>query len=319
MPDEPNLQPPAPGGTQNQSPPPNQSPPQNQPPINQPPPKGSIYDDLGIDDPAKSGKTTLWPDDWRTQMAGDAKDAGERLKRFESPAALAKSYMALEQRLRSGEYKRAAPPPDPTTDEAGYTKWREEQGLPVKAEEYNIVPDGVKIDDLDPAGKESLAKFQGAFHKINLSQDQAKGVTGAVYEMALEQMAQQAQGDARDMNSTEDTLRADWGNEFRNNVVMNKAHINKAFGEEIGEVFFDARLPNGQRLGNIPAISKAINDWARAEGGDVLVDAGGGGATSIDTRIAEIEKMMTTDMNKYTTVIAEEYSKLLEKREARKR
>lgn len=317
MPNEQNLQQPAPGGTGSPPPQQNQQPPQNQPA--NPPPKGSIYDDLGIDDPAKSGKAVLWPDDWRTQMSGDNATATERLKRFQSPTELAKSYIALEQRLRSGEYKRADAPPDPTKDEAGYTKWREEQGLPIKAEEYNIVPEGVKIEDLDDGGKASLAKFQNAFHKLNVTQDQAKGFSGVVYEMALEQMQQQAQADAQGIDMTEDALRAEWGNEFRNNVMMNKSHVTKIFGEEVGAAFFDARLPNGQRLGNVPEISKAINNWARSEGGDVLYDAGGATANSIDGRIAEIETMMRTDMNKYTSAVAEEYGKLLEKRESRKR
>lgn len=315
-----NNQPPLPtppaGGTQN--PPPGQNLPAPNPPKAEP--KGSIYDDLGIQDPSKGGAPALWPEDWRTQFAGENKDVAERFKRFDSPAALAKSYIALEQRLRSGEYKRSSEAPDPEKNPAEYAEWRKEAGLPEKAEEYSILPETVRAEDLDADAKVSISKFQGMFHRNNVPPQQAKAMAQGIFEIASEQMAQQADADAKYYDETEDTLRADWGNDYRNNLMANLNHAKKLFGDDVGPQLFEARMPDGRKLGSLPIFSKALNQWARSEGGDVLYDASGSAAKTVDSRISEIEKVMGSNMNTYlsTPGMADEYTKLLEKRSSRK-
>jgi hypothetical protein len=266
-------------------------------------------------DPPGPGSAT-WPDDWRTQFAGDNKDAQAAMARYDSPTAVAKALLAAQQKIRSGEYKRVAPPPE-GADDAAMATWRKDNGLPEKPEDYQILPAGTAMESLDEGAKAALGHFQKGFIGANLSQDQAKKVSQTLYEMAETQMAEQATADAEQMNQVEDALRADWGADFRNNVVMNKGHAVKTFGEELGNDIFHARLPDGSILGNSVAFSKALNAWARAEGGDILYGGNPGANATVDSRIAEIEGYMKGDMAKYTPTVADEYLKLIEKREAR--
>ena len=259
---------PVPGVTQNQAAP---------PPKADTPPKGTIYDDLGIDDPAKGAAPGVWSPTWREELAtGDDGKIDDkqlaRLKRFDSPKAWHKSNMAAEQRIRSGEYKRANPLPA-DADEATVAKWREENGLPVKPEEYTIAPEGVDVAKLGDAEKATISTFQGIFHKGNLTPDQAKAVSTGVFELAQQQMAAQAEADADHYDAIDDHLRATWGPEFKANLKMNEAHLRTVFGDDAGSVL-EARMPNGMKLGNHPGFSEALNKWARAEGGDVLYEGG---------------------------------------------
>lgn len=277
--------------------------------------KTSIYADVGLDEPGTKGSAT-WPENWREQFAGEDKDAQTRLARYGTPKDVAKALIAAQQKISSGEYKRVAPPPDGATEEV-LSKWREDNGLPTKADAYEILPQGVVIDNLDESGKATLAKFQNGFLKGNLSQGQAKEVSNVIYEMAQTQMAERAQADAGAMDKVEDTLRAEWGPEYRSNIMMNKAHLDKTFGDEMSSKLLTARLEDGTRLADLPEFNKAINSWARSEGGDMIYDGGGSAAATVDSRIAEIEKVMSTDLNKYDKTMADEYGKLLAKRESR--
>jgi hypothetical protein len=279
--------------------------------------KGSLYDDLGIDDPDKGGKPALWPDDWRNQFAGENKDLVKRFDRFDSPAALAKSYIALEQRIRSGEFKRSTPLPD-GADEATVAKWREDNGLPTKADAYDIAPPGVDLEKMDANTKASISAFQETFLKAGVSKDQAKAVSNGIFQLAEQQIQAEAVATAQHIDKAEDTLRADWGPDYRTNLTMNRNQLTKAFGEDLSSMMLEAKLPNGMKLGNVPEFSKAVNQWARSNGGDILVGDGSSAAKTIDSRIAEIEGIMAKDMGQYTKAVADEYGKLLERREARK-
>lgn len=282
-----------------------------------PAPKGSLYDDLGIDDPDKGGKATLWPDDWRNQFAGENKDLVKRFDRFDSPAALAKSYIALEQRVRSGEFKRSTPLPE-GADEAAVAKWREDNGLPTKADGYEIAPPGIDLATLDANTKASISAFQETFLKAGVSKDQAKAVSNGIFQLAEQQIQAEAVATAQHIDKAEDALRADWGTDYRTNLTMNRNQLTKAFGEDLASQMLEAKLPNGMKLGNVPEFSKSINQWARSNGGDILIGDGGSAAKTIDSRIAEIETLMSKDMGQYTKSVADEYGKLLERREARK-
>lgn len=290
-----------------------QSPPQNNAKAGEggkPPEKGGVYENL-IEGEPKGG---MWPEDWRKQFSFGDEATAKRWERFDSPAAMAKSYLALDQRIRSGEFKRSTPLAEDATPEQ-VTAWREENGIPTEATAYEVVPAG---EELDPASKAFVDVSQGAFLKANLTQAQAKILTDALSAHAQQgaQAEAEAHADARD--ACDNDLRATWGPEFRNNIETNRAHMTKMFGEELGMALLtQARLADGRRLGDIPEFSKVINQWARAEGSDMLVAGEGRAAHTVDSRIAEIEKIMSTDMNKYTPAMRTEYGKLIEKREAR--
>lgn len=278
---------------------------------------GSLYSDVGLEEPGKNGSTT-WPDTWRDDMAkglDDQAKASELLKRYDSPAAIAKALVAAQQRIRSGEYRRNAPASD---DPKAIEEWRRESGMGVKPEDYTIPPvAGIDFDKLDPKTQEKLGGVRQLFLESNLTIDQGNKIAGAMISIAEKQMEEEAAGDAAAMNSAEDTLRADWGRDFRVNLQMNMAHLEKEFGADLADAILLARTPDGRRLADSPEFSKAINKWARSQGSDIMLDGEGGPAKSVAGRIAEIKKIMDTDFGRYQAEFAGEYSNLLAEAERR--
>lgn len=282
--------------------------------------KPSIYEQLGEPDPGAKGSAT-WADDWREQLAiGDDGKVDEKqlnqLKRYATPKDYHKSILGIRQRISSGEYKRAVMPEG---DEAALVEWRKENGIPEKPDDYEVpLPAGTDFDSLDEGTKESINGFRSAFHKANLAGPQAKVVTDTIVEIAEKQLEREANADAVAQETLEDGLRADWGSEYRQNLAMNWAHLQQAFGEESSQII-RARTPDGRRLVDLPSFNKYLNENARANGADVLIRSEDGGrASSVETRIGEIEKIMNTDYNRYLSEnLGDEYGKLLAKQEAR--
>lgn len=308
----PNPQPQNSGGTPNQPTDPN---PKSQ---QQGDPKGggqgSIYADVGLDEPGAKG-STAWPENWRLDMAGGDEKLAKQLERYQNPGDVSKALLAAQQRIRSGEYRRVTPPPD-GKDEAALAAWREENGLPKDAAEYSFdgVVEGFSMEKADPTTKAALTEFQKTFHGANLTKDQAAGVMKGITAVTMKQMEEQAIADAEYGDTAEDTLRAEWGAEYRKNVEANLKFLKQKLGDEGALGLLRARTPDGRILGDNPALSKLINEMVRMDGGDEIY-GGGGDAKGVDSRIAEIQALMGTDG--YTNAIADEYQKLIEKREAR--
>lgn len=331
MPEPQNQQQPT-GGTP--SPPPSGGNPPNPPPAN-PPPKadtppgtppaggkpnppangrtGSLYEDLGVETPGVKGAAS-WPDTWRLDMAGDEKQA-KLLERYQSPADVGKALLAAQQRLRSGEYKRAAPPEG--AEEEAIAAWREEQGLPVKAEEYTFEHDGKPVDlgALDADTKEVLGQFQKAFFENNVTKQQATVFNKLLVDIGTRQAEAQAKVDATNFDNNDDALRSKWGSDFKTNLSANWNYMSQQFGEANAEAIISARLPDGTRLSDATWFNEAINAMARGANGDTLF-AGTTEAKGVESRIAEIETIMRTDQNKYwgDKKMQEEYGQLLAKR-----
>jgi hypothetical protein len=302
--------PPQPGGNQ-PAPPGNKQP----APAPKPEPGGSIYKDVGLEEPGKPGSSS-WPTDWRDQMAeGAGTEASKLLARYQSPADMAKALVAAQQKIRSGEYKRATP----TSDNPEELKaWRDEQGIPETPDGYEMpaVP-GVDVANLDEGTKASLAVIREGLHRANLSKDQGNIVAQALVQMAEKQTEAQAQTDAGHRDAVEDSLRAEWGVEYRKNLNMNGALLTQHFGDGMDNIL-NARTPDGVRLADMPEFNKFLNNMARANGNDVLFDGDVKGTTSIDARLEEIRAVMSRDINEYHAKgLDKEYNQLLEKQAAR--
>lgn len=280
------------------------------------PARGSIYADVGLEEPGKPSSTS-WPTDWRDQLAQAAggADAAKALARYQSPADVAKALLAAQQKIRSGEYKRAMPSSDNPEE---VKAWRDEQGIPDSPEGYDIPQiQGVDLANLDPATKAGIDVLRGGLHKANLNKEQAATVSQAFLELATKQTEMQAEADAQRMDAVEDALRAEWGPEYRRNINMNGALLTQHFGNDMDAVL-SARMPDGTRLADSPAFNKFLNNMARANGTDVMFDGDVKGGTSIDGRLAEIKQVMQTNINEYYAKgLDKEYAQLLEKQQAR--
>lgn len=235
----------------------------------------------------------------------------------DDPKEVGKMLLAAQQRIRSGEYKRAQPKDQSPEAQAA---WREEQGIPSDPKDYGyVLPEGVTIEQVDASGKERLDFFNGKFHEMNVPKSVAEGILKAYNERVAGEAEAMTAADAQLADATSDALIADWGQGFRPNLKMNAAFLDKELGNELTDQFMEARLPDGRKLMNMPEFAKLINKMARGEGGDII-DPGYGGVPggSVDGRIAEIQKIMNTDFGRYRREgLDAELTKLLETQERR--
>ncbi len=280
----------------------------------------SLYDEavtgLPETDPSVAkqagAKQPAWPDDWRAQMAdGDAK-AARLLERYTSPDAVGKALLSAQQRIRSGDVKLR---PGPDASEEQLAEWRQERGIPAAPEDYQvpILLDG-KYEDLDEFGKTSIDAFRATFHELDMPPDHAEKIMSVANDVALRQMERQAETDAMRQEEAEDSLRTDWGADYRKNIALNAQFMQDRLGDD-WQSFVTARTPEGLRLADDPKFNKFINQLARAEGGTVLQAGETSAGHNVQARIDQIRKIMSTDYSKYKREgLDVEYGKLLDAR-----
>ena len=234
-----------------------------------------------VDPPAKPAQKTLadpppgeepkvqtpadWPDDWRVKMAGDDKKLLARLERMGSPKDILNSWRAMEQRLSSGELKRALP--NNYTEEE-LAEYRKSNGIPEKPEDYDTaLGNGFVWGEAD---QPLLKDFTAFAHERNMPADTVKS--------ALEWFARQQQNivdevamrDQRELAQGSEALRAEWGNGYKGNLtaVRNLLEGQTAAtpdGEAIPmfDLLMSARAEDGRRLGNIPDVLKWASGLSR--------------------------------------------------------
>jgi hypothetical protein len=234
------------------------------------------------------------------------------LERFQNVPEMAKALYAAQQKIRSGEYKRAAPPADNPEE---IKAWREEQDIPETPDGYEIP--GVDLSQVEPEARAAIDHIRTRLHGENFDKGKAAVVATLLQEVAQMEMQRTAEADANRMDAVEDTLRAEWGADYRKNLNMNGALLSQHFGEDMDSVL-KARMPDGTRLADNPAFSKFLNAMARASGNDVMFEGDASGGTSIDARLEQIRQVMSTNINEYHAKGLDiEYAQLLEKKAAR--
>lgn len=248
---------------------------------------------------ADAAAATQAAPDWRDAMAGEDKEFRKRLDRFTDPAALAKSYRALEQKLSSGEYKAATPFPDKGTAEE-QAAWRKEQGVPDKPEAYEVkLPNGVVPGEADKPGLERLAKHA---HAKNWSKDTYNAVLEAYYAEQDAVTAQRDEADGQFRQTAEETLRVDWGPDFKTNKnaihnLMNGPH---GLPKEDRAALLSGRTADGRLIGDNPAILKWLATLSRElNPAATVLPAGNVTAVGVEEEIKRIEGVMRTDRRAY--------------------
>lgn len=253
-----------------------------------------------------------WPADWRTKISGGDESVLKRLERFNSPADIMKSYRALEQRLSSGEYKRAAPP-DNATDEQ-MSAWRKENGIPDKPDGYDLtLDDGLVIGDAD---KPIVNEFLTEMHGQNATQAQVKATLNAYYRIEERYKADQKERDDAVKMDTEDSLRAEWGPDFRRNQGQITAFV-EGLPDDLRDNLIGARLADGTKLlGNLAAVKFFAGLAAEANPMPTHTPgASGAGGVSVDDQIAAYEKRMGTNEWYSDTKAQAHYMQLVEVRD----
>lgn len=164
---------------------------------------------------ARFKPTTPWGDSWRTELAGDNKDALKTLERFPTPKEMYQSYASLRQQRDSGELRSVKPFPDKGTVEQ-QAAWRAENGVPAEAKAYEIKPpDGVVIGKEDEPYIESWKDFA---HKRNMSPEAVNASVAWWAEERVRRQEEAATHQTEAKKTTEDALRTEWGAEYRGNM-----------------------------------------------------------------------------------------------------
>jgi len=244
-------------------------------------------------DKSKDGDKASWPDDWRDRLAGGDKDFRKLLDRYTSVEEYGKAGREAQKKLSSGKTMADEPMPDPEKEPDKAKEWRKARGIPDDPTGYAI-PDTVKnlVTDAD---KPRLAGFTEAMHKANIPASAAGAAVEWYFQEQEAANAAVALADKADASEVEESLREEWGPDFKPN-----SQIAKRFAEEVtpGLNWFAARLPDGRTLGNVPDFVKALAEMGRERFGDVSL-AGADNTAKTMARKTELENLMRDDPDRY--------------------
>lgn len=245
--------------------------------------------------PTPAPLETSWGDNWRKDYAGEDSKMLARLERYQSPRAVMDALISAQNRISSGELKKALPA-DAKPEELA--AWRSEHGIPEKPEGYfTNLPDGLVIGDDD---RPMFDSFAASLHAVNADPQVARAAIGWYNKFVEDQAAKIAEGDATAKQGAEDALRAEWGADYRANVNAMKGFLDTA-PKEVAEMIADARGADGTAILNNPGVVKWLVGLAREmnPAATLVPGAPGNAHKGVEDRIAEIEKTMRTNRNEY--------------------
>lgn len=246
--------------------------------------KPPIVGDGGDDD--TKNRPAEFGDDWREKLGGE--DA-EKLARYATPQAAIAGGISAQKKLSE---RGPAPMPGEGATEEELAEWRKEAGLPAKAEDYSI-DIGRDIDEIaQPAVDGVVAK---AF-ELGMTEANINSIVATYFDEQDKAIEVRQTQDVETKEATEDTLREEWGGDFRRNLNL----ISALLGDASDKVL-TGRTADGTPVGSDPEILRAFLSIALKDNprGVTVPSTGGTMATSVDDEIGEIEKLMTEDRKKY--------------------
>ena len=242
----------------------------------------------------------IWADDWRQNIAkelGYSEDDKflKRLERFTTPAGAVKSWLSVDQKISSGEYKKALGENATDEEKAAY---RKSIGIPDTPDKYDFsLPDGTVFGEDDKAVFKSFAEIA---HSQNMSQDQMKSTLGWYKDHMKAQQEAQQESDFNYQKDAEDTLRGEWGGEYRANINALTGLMAK-LPEEVRNGLNEARMPDGSKLGNNPDYLRFMVEMAREINPIGTLLPAGSSAADLESKKTEYKAMMRDRSSPYYT------------------
>lgn len=233
-----------------------------------------------------------WGDDWRERIAkGDEKRLGV-FKRYNSPEALGDALIAAQQRISSGEIRQPLPANATPEQIAAY---RQANGIPETPNGYlEKLPAGLIIGEDD---KPLVTDFATFMHGKNLPPAAVHAGIEWYNQLAERQIAENAEAENAAKQQTEDTLRAEWGGEYR----MNTNGVTNFLTATVADDSLREQIQGA--IATSPNFAKWVANLARQDRPDLfttIVPAGASvGGQGNEERIAEIEKLMRTNRKAY--------------------
>lgn len=204
------------------------------------------------------------------------------------------AWKALQTRLSSGELKSTLPK-DAKPEEV--TKWRAENGIPEKPTDYKM-PEGLVIGDKD---KPLIDLFLTDMHGKNAAPEVVQTAVQSYFKIQEQMAAQIAEQDVSHRDEMENTLRAEWGAEYRGNTNAIKAMLGSAPGG-IADKIMSARTADGRAILNDPDVLRWLATTARElNPAATVVPPGGDQMGAINDEITALEKKMGDRKSDYWT------------------
>lgn len=237
---------------------------------------------------------SFWKDNWREQYAGTDEKKLNELKRYASPKAALDGLFAAKQRISSGQL---APALKPNATPEEIAEYRQAHGVPESPDKYEIKLSGDrKIEEEDKA---SLNKLLTRLHAANARPEVANAVVEAFYDIEQEILTEQEQSDQQARSDVEETLRAEWGGDFRTNITMISGFLDTA-PEGVKDLLKGARNSEGITLLNDPRLMTWLADLARKFNPTASVVPGATNPTkAIQDERADIEQKMRDPNSEY--------------------
>ena len=256
-------------------------------------PTGTIAGGAVQDKPVTTPAT--WPDNWRDLMAAGDEKFRKQLDRVTDPSVFAKNYRELESKKGAGLLVQKLSD-NPTPEEL--SAYRQANGIPETPDKYDTtLPNGLVVGDAD---KELVGGFLKAMHEKNASPEQVKHALAWYYQQQDEQIANQAKHDYTQRVQAEESLRQEWGNEFKMRVDSVSDFLVKTFGPEQAQNLQMARLSDGSVLGNNPAILKALAQVAHEiNPAHTVVPGAANQGQAIESELQTIQRTMRDEPQKY--------------------
>lgn len=266
-------------------------------------------------EPKEPSPTQKWPDDWRQQIAGDDKKALERLGRFASPNDIFKSFREVEKKVSDG-VKPLARPGEKATDEE-WAVYRKAANIPDKVDDFVkaiVLPDKRQIGDDD---KPIVNAFAERALKKGIAPADLAEMVDEFYAIQEETENQRAEKDAEFKTTALQSLREEWGGDFKGNINSMRPYFESVDGK-LFDNLMGGRLADGTKIGDHPDmirffVAKALQENPAA----TVVPAGGNQIETIESEIKTLEKRMRDDRQAWfkDTAAQARYQKLIEAQE----
>jgi hypothetical protein len=265
-------------------------------------------------EPAAADKPWI-ADDWRERIAGDDPKALQRLQRFPDVGSVFKSFREMEAKFSSGQVRQPLPE-NPTPEQIA--EYRQANNIPEKFSDYQIeLSDGLVIGEADRPLVDAVLERA---HAVNASPEVVNAVLDEFFVIQEQRAQEAAQRVETDKANLIETLKGEWGGNFRAEMVAVHNLVQQA-PDGLGDLILTARLADGSLLGNNIAATKWLAGVARElnPAGTVVPNAGGDQLGAIKDQIAEMEKEMSTNIRAWQHPSNNErrgqYGKLLEARD----
>jgi hypothetical protein len=232
--------------------------------------------------------------DWRKAVSGGDESAAKLLERYTTPDAFGKAHLEAVKKISAGEFAKPLPA-DAKPEQVA--EWRKANGIPEKPDAYfEKLPNGRVIGADDKPMFDEVAQ---RLHAKNAPPELVHELVDWYYGMADKESATLTETDRAHSQAFEDTMRQEWGADYR----ANDNHL-KNFMEGMSpdlKKAFDGFGPDGKKLMHNPEVVKWLANIAREFNPVGMVTPGGNESQmmSIEAELAKLKKMSGNQHSEY--------------------